>query len=428
MKKSLQNVKRKVLDTIDQDKSDFSDFLRQLVQTPSTIGKEKEIQLIMAEKMREIGLQVDMWEPDLDELKKHPAFNPYPEILELGYKNRPVVVGTISGSGGGKSLILNGHVDVVTPEPVSQWKYDPWSGHVEGDTLIGIGTVDMKGGVASVLMAVAALQRSGFRPSGDICVESVIDEEHGGAGTLACILKGYRSDAAIVAEPTDLRAVIAHAGVMRFEIEVTGRAGHPVSEAKGVNAIDKAIKIYEALKDFHEYRRMSSSHPLFRSQGLRSIVPVDVCTMRAGVWRSTIPAEAKMSCRIGLLPGEDFGVVETHLRKWIKSASKEDSWLRSHLPKIRRIASNEAAEIDPGEPIVDTLARAYREILGNDPEVTSMSTACDMRLLLKDAQIPTVVFGPGSMGKAHSSNESISLSEVVKAAKIIAVSVLLWCE
>jgi acetylornithine deacetylase len=162
----------RVLRRIQEDADDIASFTRELVRAPSVFGAEQKAQEIVARKLGELGLVVDVWEPDVGELSKHPGFTKVP----AGYGNRPDVVGILKGSGGGRSLILNGHIDVVSPEPVQAWTHDPWAGVIENGHLYGRGACDMKGGLAAMIYAVKAIHELEVL-KGDIFVESVIEEE-----------------------------------------------------------------------------------------------------------------------------------------------------------------------------------------------------------------------------------------------------------
>lgn len=212
-----------------------------LIEIPSVTGAESAAQRFVASLMSEVGLGVDVWEIDLDTLRRNPHFS-----MGVDRKEGLGVVGGM-GSSGGRSLILNGHIDVVSPGDESNWKYPPWRGTVEGGRLYGRGAVDMKGGLCCALYAAKAVRDAGVELDGRLMVESVVGEEDGGLGTLAAVLRGYKAEGAIVMEPTELKVAPAQAGSHCFRIRVKGLAAHACVREEGVSALDKFMPIYNAL-------------------------------------------------------------------------------------------------------------------------------------------------------------------------------------
>ena len=183
-------MKDPVIQWIDREKNQIVEFLRDLIKFPSVTGDEGEIQKFIHSKLKKMGLTVDVWEPDLTILKNHPAF----VAVSKGYEGRPNVVGVLRGAGGGKSLLLNGHVDVIPAGAPEAWTHNPWSGDVAEGRIYGRGASDMKSGLAAMTMAVESILQSGIRLKGDLILEYTVDEELSGNGTLACVIKGYRAD------------------------------------------------------------------------------------------------------------------------------------------------------------------------------------------------------------------------------------------
>ena len=240
----------KILRRIDESKGAIIEFLQKLVSIPSVTGAEWEIQNFMAAKLKGMGLKVDMWEPDQEELKKHPAYVP----VEEKYEKRPNVVGLYKGTGGGRSLLLNGHVDVIPAGPPASWQYGPYAAEIHDNRLYGRGASDMKSGLAAMTMALDCLLAAGFRLKGDILLEYVMDEELSGNGTLACVLKGYQADAGICCETSSLHVQPACIGRVWWEITVRGKPAGIQRRFEGVNAIEKGYEIVKAVSDLEAIR------------------------------------------------------------------------------------------------------------------------------------------------------------------------------
>ncbi len=175
-------MKEKVLKSVECKREETVGLLRQLIQTHSVFGEEGEAQKIVQEKFRGLGIEVDAFEANLEEIKKHPEYSPVETSEEKGYKGRPNVIGKLKGSGGGKSLFLYAHIDTVPPaQPIEKWKYNPFEGVVESDKMYGLGASDCKGGIAAMISAVDAVLDAGVEPKGDLALYSVIEEEAGAA-------------------------------------------------------------------------------------------------------------------------------------------------------------------------------------------------------------------------------------------------------
>ena len=207
---------KRILDKVDLSREHAIGFLQKMIAIPSVTGDEAAIQKFVSNHMKEIGLEVDLWETDWEALKKHPGYRP----VQRGYEGRPNIVGVLKGTGGGRSLLLNGHTDVI---PVGEgWSDDPWSGRIKNGRIYGRGSCDMKSGVASHILAVQYLKELGLTPKGDVMINVVIDEEVSGHGTLDTVIRGYKADAGISGETSDLAVQPACIGRIWFEIEIHG--------------------------------------------------------------------------------------------------------------------------------------------------------------------------------------------------------------
>lgn len=250
-----EDKKQAICRQADLRREDLTQILQDMVRLPSVThppgGDEGRVQNYVAELFRRMGLEVDIFEPtDVPGLTEHEGYWP-----GLDYTGRPNVVGVWKGQGGGRDLILNGHCDVVPEGPHEQWSDDPFGGAVKNGRLYGRGSVDMKGGISAMAMAVQVLKDCGIKLKGDVILESVVNEELGGYnGTLACIVKGYRADAAIVTEPSDLKIEPANKGGQAYRITVEGMGAHTSFWWEGVSALDKAILIKQKIEDFSKIR------------------------------------------------------------------------------------------------------------------------------------------------------------------------------
>jgi acetylornithine deacetylase len=411
-----------ILEEIDSSRDALVELLRQLVSFPSVTGREGDIQAFIAEWLRTEGIEIDVWEPDLTELQGHPAFVPSPQDFD----GRPNVVGRWPGTGGGQSLLLNGHVDVIPPGVSGAWTGGPWSGVIEGTRMYGRGTSDMKSGLAAMLTAVAALRRLGFRPRGDLTLEFTVDEEATGNGTLACVLRGYRADAGICCETSSLEVQPACIGRIWFTTEVPGRSAGIQRSWEGVNAIEKGHEIVKSIAAFGDQRIASCSHPLYPE--VRSSIPCMVCVFEAGTFPSAFPDRCMLRGSIATLPGEETDVVKAQFVQHIEARCSEDPWLDEHPARTRFDGyCGDPAEIDPSHPIVQTLQAQFEAATGRPPSITGRQGAADTRYLIRYGDTPTVIFGPGNTSQMHASNEWVDLEDLLTATKVLALTVADWC-
>jgi len=398
-------------------------FLQGLVRIPSVTGAEAEIQKYLAYCLQEMELKLDVWCPTRADVESHPAF--CDDGLPLG--ERPVIVARWPGAeSGARSLILSGHVDVVPPGDPARWADGAWSGEKREGRVWGRGACDMKGGLVAAISAIGALQRLGLKPRGDLLLQCVIGEETGGVGTLAAILRGYRADAAIVLEPTELSIGPVAAGALSFRLQVPGRAAHGALRAEGVSAVEKFQRLSDALTELERARHTGFRHPAYPPGAL--VAPLSIGTVRAGDWPSTVPDRLIAEGRYGVLPGESPAAARRQFEAALRAAADADPWLREQRPTVEWIEGQfEPAATDRDAPIVAALRAAHRSVLGSDPEVRGVSYGSDLRLLTNVARIPAVLYGPGDVRLAHAANEHIAIAEVMTAAKVVALATADWC-
>ena len=272
-------------------------MLLDLVAIPSVTGDEGAVQDAIAGIMRDRGLELDIWEARPDEITPYRTHVGDQDVWD----GRPNIVGRLAGSGGGRSLMVQGHVDGVDPGDPVLWTRRQW-GEIADGRVYGRGAADMKGGIVAYLAALDALRATGTRLRGDLLLAASVGEENGGLGALSTILRGHRADAVIVTEPTGHALVVAQGGSLVFRITVTGRAAHGANRNAGVSAVDKYIPIHQALLAWEAERNRTLSHPLF--DHLENKFPISVGVVRAGTWASTVPETLVAEGRLGFLPGE----------------------------------------------------------------------------------------------------------------------------
>jgi acetylornithine deacetylase len=413
----MRDAERRVLDAIDVD--GLVEYLCKLISIPSVGGQETAAQRNIAAKMKKLGLSVETWDVDFEVARKRPEYS-----MPIARSEGIGVLGTYGG--GGRSLMINGHIDVVSPGDESKWRHPPFRGTVDGGRVYGRGSTDMKGGIVAALYAIKAVIDSGAPLKGKVMLETVIGEEDGGIGALDAVLHGYRADAAIVPEPSELSAVPAHAGVMAFRVTVQGKAAHASLRTDGVSAIDKFLPLYEALKGLETERNARIKDPLYAGFDIAS--PLSIGKIVGGEWPGTVPENLYFEGRVGVHTDETCDLVKKQLESSVRRAADADPWLKTHQPRVDWNGYRfDPAKIPADHPIMETVKAAYRDVSGHAPKVEGKTYSSDMRLLVNLGSTPTMIFGPGELREAHTANESVSVESLEAAAKTYALAILRWC-
>jgi len=389
--------------------------LRALVRMPSITGSEAEAAGWAAEALRELGLAVEVVEPDPAAVRADPDW----PGEEMPRTTLPVVMAR-TGPGDGRRVVLSGHLDVVPSGDPATWTVDPWAGEIRDGALFGRGACDMKGGVASVLAAIRSLAATGDleRLAGELVVAFVPSEEDGGQGTLAAIRAGATGDLAIIPEPSNLDVVVAHAGAITFRLTVPGRAAHASQRREGISALDKLFVLIKALEADEARRNTAESDPLMTALGLP--YPTIVGIVQGGEWASTVLDRVVADGRYGVRLGQTPADAEAELREAIAAACAADDFLRDH-PATIEISGGRfgSARVPSDHELPIGLADAIEAETGRRPALLGEPYGADMRLFV-DAGTPCVIFGPGDVRVAHSADEHVPLDEVETCARVLA--------
>ena len=427
----LVDKENNVLSLVDDNKEEIIEYLQKLISfktiTPPSDGKAesddyKGLQDFVHQSLTEMGFTLDMWEIDASKLESFPGSG---VISDRDLSNMPVVVGKLKGKGSGKSLILNGHYDVVSPGEVENWKHGPFGGEIENNKLFGRGACDMKGGIAAMLEALKFIHKAGVKLNGDVTVETVPDEELTSMGTLACCQKGYKADAAIIPEPTDMNMLVAVRGSLNGKITVFGRAGHAETaqphwkKGGAVNAISKAMKIVQALEELtEEWRREPDKQHKFLDPDI--VMPT---VIKGGKWRIMYPEKVEIEFNSDFVPST--ANMKEAIEEKIMSVAATDPWMKEHPPKLETNPWLYGAEVDENAQIVKTTMGAAQE-LNIEPKLVGWGTLTDSIHLMNYAKIPTISIGPNNE-TIHATDEFVNIDALVDTTKILALAIMRWC-
>lgn len=395
-------------------------LLVRLVEAPTTLGNEEAGQAIMAEAFAQCGLEPRSVALDADALRADPRSSPFSWSVE-GKRN---VVASWEGAGGGRSLILNGHVDVVPPASASLWTGDPFRARRDGDWLYGRGAGDMKAGLVAMTGAIRALRRLGVELAGRVELQSVVEEECTGNGALQCLLDGSRADACVITEPHPDHFTVAQVGVLWFHVDVRGVPAHAArASTLGFNAIDATYTLLAALRELEAELNADPPAPY---DGFAHPINLNPGIVTGGDWTSTVAAECTLSCRLGLYPGETPEQARARVEETIARAAAADPVLRDHPPLVRYDGfACEGAVVSHAEPVVRELAAAYERVHGEAPRLEATTATTDARHFVRHG-IPAICFGPRAE-EIHGIDERVSLSSLAEVARVLASFVPMWC-
>lgn len=412
-------------------KDEMVRFLADMVATQTVTGNEKPGQDVVASEFESMGLKPDVWEPSADDLRGHEAHFETSTFEEVGYENRPNVVAHVDGAGDGPTLGLSGHIDVVSTTD-DAWDTDPWNLTRDGDHLYGRGACDMKGGIAAYVTAVKALKAAGVELEGDLILQSTIEEEDGGVGgVLATLERGYQPDAVVVPEPLNIPNVgLSSAGVMYFEVTVPGRTAHAATAFEGVDAMAKAIPIYQALQDLDAERKTRIDYPrAYRAEPKLEghVTNINIGVIQGGDWPSTVPGEIVLKGRVGWPPGETREEVRTQIRETIEEAATADDWLTENPPTLEWFGwQAEPHEVSEDAEIAQIAKTAAETVTGGEGQFIGGSAGLDERFWKNYYDIDAVTVGPYGE-RLHGPNECTTVSSLIETAKTHARIAMEYC-
>lgn len=362
---------------------------------------------------------------------------------------RSNLVAARRGNGTGRSLILNGHVDTVPPVDPENWiNGSPWNPEIRGDRLYGLGSTDMKGGLVAMWLVARALEDAGVELGGDLIVHCVVGEEtwEHELGTTACVRAGFGADAAIVTEPTSLphplSICVVSAGLWALKITVTGKSTHagnrPLAirpggpgDAIGVNALEKGIKVVQAIQELEVEWGMTKNHPLFPA-GFFNLLPGVFYSDAGYPLPYYFPDKAEIQYDVWHDPRDTAEECAHEIEQFVGAMCQMDTWLRDHPPAFEWLRYYPPLTTGWDDSITQTLRGAHERVTGSrlpDPSPqhpVNFGAAMD-GTWLQAAGIPTIVFGPGEVKIAHGRDEYVVIEEIFAAARSLAVAVLDWC-
>jgi len=389
-------------------------LLSDLIAFPSTVGNERGVQDYLVSYARNLGFDAKLV-PIQPNIEADEDYTTVPG--HQGYDGRSNLVFTIPGSGDGRSVILNSHVDVI---PAPDEMFIP---RVDGDTIYGRGAIDAKGQVVVILLALAALKEAGVKLKGDVTAEIVIEEEVGGNGALSAIMDDIKADSVVVLEPTGLQVYPSNRGAVWYKLEIEGKATHMGRWRDGVNAVEEMMDVIRILKDWeNRLVEQSQGDPLFPDPGAN--IKFNIGTIEGGSWPAMVAENCIIEGGIGFLPNKSLDDIRNEVRQEIETHAS--AWTKEHYTLEFNRLHNAAYRTPPEHPLMQTFHEAVVSN-GGPSAIAGWTASCDARLFYHRGKMPTLCFGAGQFSYAHSNNEQVTIGELNAAAKILADFLVKWC-
>jgi len=405
-----------------------TEFLSELTSHPSTRGHEQSAQYLMASELTARGYAVDRWQIQIEDIQHLPGFSP----VIGNYEDAVNVVGTHrSATQKGRSLILNGHIDVVPEGPLDMWDTPPFEPRVDDGWMYGRGAGDMKAGLASNLFALDALRMCGFAPAADVFFQSVVEEECTGNGALACLQRGYKADAVLIPEPFAESLVTAQVGVLWFQVHLKGLPTHVAYAGSGSNAIEAAVPLIQALHEMEaRWNADDAKHPDYAH--VHHPLNLNVGRIEGGDWTSSVPAWCVFDVRMGLYPGQDMGLAKSEIESVLMAAAQENDFLRNSMPQIvfhGFQAEGYALSEDKSTTAlnaISSLDSAHNAVTGDALDRIAITATTDARFFGLYADTPALVYGPRAEA-IHGFNERVDLESMRRVTQTTALFIADWC-
>ena len=411
-----------IMESVDQGFDEQIAFTAELVKMPSVRGQEAAAQDFMARAMAGRGLKVDRWKINVEDIEHLRGFSP----VSISYDQAFNVVGAHRADHPrGRSLILNGHIDVVPAGPLDGWTHPPFEPWIQDGLMYGRGSGDMKSGLVSGLFALEALKRLGLVPGADVYVQSVIEEECTGNGALACLQRGYRADLALIPEPSDGHLMRAEMGIMWFQVRIKGHPRHAAT-GEGANAIEKAYYLIQALKELEKsWNEPQNKHELYNIYEHPAIF--NLGKIQGGDWASSVPAWCRFDMRIGFYPGWTLDRVRAMIEECLFQASEKDPFLKENQPQIIYHGFQAEGYVLEGADEAEAMLGGHHQRVFGQALVDGPATgATDGRFFGLYADTPALVYGPKCIS-SHGFDEAVDIESIRKTTQTIALFIADWC-
>lgn len=404
----------KLLNIFEKNKTIYLNFLKEFIQIDTqTIGhgikggNEINGQIYLENLFKELEASEIIKEPLDDNILKIALKNYNEGNLGHNNENRYNLTAKFKGKQD-RTLIFNGHVDTMPFGNLEDWKYNPFEGKIVNELIYGLGSTDMKGGLMAAIMAIKLFRDAELELPCNVIINAVADEEGGGNGSIVSAINGIKGDSVIVCEPSDNKILTAHMGFVFFKIKVKGVALHSAEKWKGVNAIEKAIYLIDAINELEKKWILTYKHPLLPPP------TINVGVIKGGSAGSTVPDYCEFDVCIHYIPGKmSFEQVTEEFKNKITERAQGDEFLKNNVPEMEIYQMGNGFEIDSENQFVKYI-KEISSVYDKNIKISGGTAGNDARIFSNIAKIPTVILGPGLLKDCHTVNEKLDISEYYK--------------
>jgi acetylornithine deacetylase len=413
---------RKLIAAVDALSDDIVELTERLVRRPSILEHEAGALEVMEKAWVDLDLPPSRVPVDTQQLAGHPGFAPVPWSYRGRYN---LVAQRPADASGGRSALFNGHLDVVSPEPLEMWDTDPFTPTHRDGWLYGRGAGDMKAGVAAMTYALYAVGRAGFGLRAPVTLEAVIEEECSGNGALACVHAGHDAEAVLIPEPFGPTLYTAQVGVLWFKVSLRGVPSHVLAATAGTNAIEKSWPIIAALRRLEASMNTEERPAAYRD--LTHPINLNIGIIRGGDWPSTVPAAAEFHGRLSFFPGTSYEAVCRRIEAAVSRAALEDAWLADNPPRVEFYGfRSEGHTIGREHPVLAALDACHRDLTGQEADSYVSTCTTDLRAFHAFGRARGTCYGPVAEN-IHAANERVKIDSIVHTARAYALFLARWC-
>ncbi len=381
------------------------ELLRKMISIPShwdVPNREVDIVYFLSDFLKKEGIEYELQKVD---------------------KIRSNIIARLNGTGEGKSLALNGHLDTVPPYNMT---IDPFAANILKSKIFGRGAVDMKGPIACMIMTLIAFKRAGIKLKGDLIFTGVLAEETNSDGCEALIHSGFKADGAIVGEPSNNEYAIAHRGLEWLEIEIIGKRAHGGIPEEGINAIVNAAKFILRVQEKLVPKLKNRYHP-HMGPSVMNFGRID-----GGTQPSTVADKCIIQLDRRYIPSESLDDVINEYKNILEELYNEDKDFKYELKRmpssIMKIYDHVPMETSPDDPLVHAVVNSLQKINKIPPKMTTRRGWTDAAILNYYGKIPTVVYGPGDISRSHTAEEYITIEELINGFRTYCLVAMEFCE
>ncbi|WP_409522960.1 ArgE/DapE family deacylase [Nitrincola sp. MINF-07-Sa-05] len=418
----MNSVEQAIVKSCDEVFSDLLSFTQDMVKQYSVLNQEQGVLDVVERQLADLQLPVQRVAMKHEALCSHPLYAPVPWNHEEKYN----LVSQINPGAEGKTLVFNGHLDVVSAAPADMWTrapHDPW---IQDGWLYGRGAGDMQSGVAAMIYAVHAVRRAGCKIASPLTLQTVVEEECSGNGALSCLQQGFGGDFVLIPEPFGPQIYTGQVGVLWFKLTVQGKPVHVQDTAAGENAIEKLQRFIPSLKQLEE--RLNSDYRQPPYDTIASPFNLNIGTIQGGNWPSSVPAYAEMEGRIGFPVGMSANEIMQKVSDVIEQASQAMSLSGAGKPILRFHGfRSEGHLVDLGHAGIGLLAGCHRSLVGAEPEQYLSTCTTDLRAFHFYSRTAGTCYGPVARN-IHGVDECVDIESVRHTLKTYALFISRWCK